>query len=335
MKTRLPSLLNRRRFPLGTLALAALFSCGQAQTPNTPSQLVNLSVRQTLAAGDSLTVGFVVRGNSPARLLVRGAGPSLASFGVTDAMRNPKIALTSVSASNNTVSVHNDDWSNAPLQGSTDRIKTLPTVMEAGFPFAAGSLDSALLVELQPGPYTMTVSGSSPTESGTVLAEIYDTKPSAITGGGHLINLSALGKVTAASPLLAGFVVIGDPMLGASERLLLRVGGPALADFGVPNTLPDPRLDLVTPPGKNLGNNDNWTGEESFIDGRAVRMAVLNTGASPYKTGSRDAAAVVQIPPGTYTLVGRDTTGASGTALIEIFEWVSNPNDLFPNPPFD
>ena len=41
------------------------------------------------------------------------------------------------------------------------------------FPLTAGSADAAMAVGLQPGPYSVVVSGGSATETGDVLVEVY------------------------------------------------------------------------------------------------------------------------------------------------------------------
>ena len=62
-------------------------------TPPPAAPLMNLSTRVTLAAGGSITVGFVVGGESSRRVLVRAIGPGLAAFGVNGALTDPKFAV--------------------------------------------------------------------------------------------------------------------------------------------------------------------------------------------------------------------------------------------------
>lgn len=277
-------------------------------------QLINLSVRRHLAAGETLIVGFVVAGNTPVRLLLRGIGPSLTAFGVRDAMANPKLVLTNQSGFT-TLAVSNDDWGNPLPPVAGPGVTVLPTDMEGAFPLEAGSHDAALLVELNPGPYTFTVSSTSPTEAGTVLAEVYNTQPSSDLAGGRLINLSALGGTSANSPMLGGFVVAGD----AFSRVLVRVAGPALSKFGVAGAAIDPRLDLMNQQGTILLSNDNWDAA-SATETVDSSVAASQAGAVPFASGSRDAAAVAALPAGAYTLAGSGVNGTSGVVLIEIYE---------------
>src|SRR5438045_1967126 len=87
----------------GILALGATASAQTTTTTSTgtfrladiPSSapLANVSVRSTLASGQSTTVGFVVGGTMPRRVLVRAIGPGLAAFGVTNGLSNPSFTL--------------------------------------------------------------------------------------------------------------------------------------------------------------------------------------------------------------------------------------------------
>jgi len=128
------------------------------------SRLSNLSARsQITAAGDSLIVGFVVKGDAPRALLIRGVGPTLTTLGLTATLSDPKIQVFS---NTGTSLSENDDWADNPAL-----IRTFNQV--GAFPLVAASKDAALQVALLPGAYTIHVSGSG-SATGTVLAEIYE-----------------------------------------------------------------------------------------------------------------------------------------------------------------
>jgi hypothetical protein len=118
------------------------------------SKLINVS---TLGSG-GFTMGFVVGGNTPKTVLVRGVGPTLTTFGV----QNPASQTTLTLYSGSTVIGTNAAWGTAS--------NAAQTVGAGGsFPLLVGSQDSALLVTLSPGPYTAQV-----TANGAVLLEVYD-----------------------------------------------------------------------------------------------------------------------------------------------------------------
>ena len=75
---------------------------------NGDARLTNISSRNLVGRGGAtLTAGFVLTGDQPVRLLIRGVGPSLAVFGVTDALSDPVLTLR---RSDGSVVDLNDDW---------------------------------------------------------------------------------------------------------------------------------------------------------------------------------------------------------------------------------
>lgn len=130
------------------------------------SRLVNVSARSLAGTGaDILIAGFVVQGNAPKTLLVRGVGPTLAAFGMTDALLDPQLVIlrgTDVVATN-------DDW------WRNDGAQSLPPVfgLVGAFALAPQSRDAALVVALPPGQYTAQISGAGGT-TGVALVEVYE-----------------------------------------------------------------------------------------------------------------------------------------------------------------
>ena len=62
--------------------------------------------------------------------------------------------------------------------------------------------------------------------------------------------------------------------------------------------------------------NDNW---QSPPTGAAAATAAVEAGAFPLVAGSRDAALVVSLSPGAYTLRVAGAGGTTGVALAEIY----------------
>lgn len=133
------------------------------------AQLLNLSTRGRIESNQSLVVsGFVVAsGPENRRLLVRAVGPTLESFGVTDALSDPAIAV--VRAVDAVQIASNDDWADF---GDADALEAIFSVVGA-FGLERGSKDALALIELAPGAYTMQVSGVG-TAEGVALVEVYD-----------------------------------------------------------------------------------------------------------------------------------------------------------------
>jgi hypothetical protein len=110
--------------------------------------------------------GIYVAGSSPRQFLFRAVGPGLKQWGVGNAMDRPKIALYR----GTTKIAENTGWSSDNAAGA---IATVSSQVGA-FPLAHRSADSALLLTLAPGAYTLHISGADG-GAGVVLAEVYES----------------------------------------------------------------------------------------------------------------------------------------------------------------
>ncbi len=265
------------------------------------SQLSNLSSRAYAGpAEDQAIAGFVITGTAPKRLLLRTVGPALADFGVQDAITAPVLQLFH----NGTRLAHNQGWSTAP---DADAI-VAAAARSGAFPLGESTADSALLVDLAPGAYTL-LAGGAATETGTVLLEIYDTEPEA--NAAQLINLSTRARVSQVNAnLTAGFVVTGT----APKSILVRGIGPGLATFGISQPLADPRI-TVYQNEEIVATNDDWS-----EDAATLEPAFATVSAFPLAPGSTDAALLLTLEPGAYTVQLSPTTPADGIALVEVYE---------------
>jgi hypothetical protein len=142
------------------IALVEVFD-GQ---PSSPAKITNLSVRGMAGSGaNALVAGFVVSGGSNENLLVRGIGPSLGGFGVTGAIASTQITV--FDSQGRTVA-SNSGWSPS---------STPPSLFSAvgAFALAQGSGDSALVLSVPAGSYTVQLTGASG-EKGIGLVELYE-----------------------------------------------------------------------------------------------------------------------------------------------------------------
>ena len=267
----------------------AILTVGAPPPPPGPTaRLSNLSVRTTLAASQTLIVGVVVSGGSR-DVLVRAVGPALAVFGLTGVMADPRLDLYN----GQTVVFSNDDWP----------ANLAPTFASVGaFALPAASKDSAFVQGID-GPRSIQARG---TGAGVVLVEAYDLG----TGNSpRMINVSARNQVgTGDNILIAGFNVAGT----GTKQLLIRAVGPTLADFGVTGTLVDPKLELYSGAGVKITENDNWA--------PALGPTFTAVGAFQLTGGSRDAALLATLEPGSYTVQVSGVGGGTGEALVEVYE---------------
>ncbi|MSU22899.1 MAG: hypothetical protein EXS32_03650 [Opitutus sp.] len=278
--------------------------------PLNPGRLTNLSVRTTAGTGaQTLTVGFVVSAGAAKPLLVRGIGPSLTQFGVTGVLADPKISLLSGTQQ---LITENDDWSSDSAAGA---ITAAAAARVGAFPLVPGTKDAAFIWPLSAGSATVQLTGGGTT--GIALAELYDTDPTpagaqTLVAVSRLINVSARAQVTTGGGILiAGFVLNGN----VSKQILLRAVGPSLSQFNVTGRLADPKLEVFDANSKSIAVNDDWRGDT------VLRTAFTSVGAFGLNSStSLDAVLLVTLAPGSYTAQVSGVSGATGIALVEIYE---------------
>ncbi len=128
------------------------------------ARLTNISARNRVGAGrDTLIAGFVIAGDAPKTVLIRGVGPGLVPFTVTDPLVDPKLEVYHGS----TLVAENNDW-------SPSLADTFSSV--GAFSLPADSKDAAIQITLQPGSYTVQVK-SADGGAGEVLVELYEVTP--------------------------------------------------------------------------------------------------------------------------------------------------------------
>ncbi len=270
-----------------------------ANANNNPGRLVNMSIRTNAGTGDNtLIVGVGLGGagtSGDKAVLLRAVGPTLGVFGVGGAL--PDSVMTVFQGS--TQIAQNDDWA-----GSFDFASV------GAFAFATPARDAAIYNNAAPsGSYSIQITGKN-NATGVALAEVYDATPSAsfTATTPRLVNVAARTQVgTGDNILIAGFVVGGSTPV----RVLVRAVGPTLGVFGVSGVLADPRLSVISE-GRIVAENDNWL---------AADAATFPTvGAFNLTAGSRDAALVVTLQPGSYTAQVSGVNSTTGVALVEVYE---------------
>ncbi len=134
-----------------------------------PVQMSNISTRGQVSTGtDIMVAGFVITGEVPQRVLVRGIGPALQRFGITTALADPVLRLYERDGNITRRLYTNYDWSAA--ENATVLRQASSTV--GAFPLVPGEGDAALLLELEPGAYTVELAGAND-ETGVGLIEVY------------------------------------------------------------------------------------------------------------------------------------------------------------------
>lgn len=257
-------------------------------------KLINISVRARAGAAVGNPIpGFVLSGENTKPMVIRAVGPTLADFGVNGVLADPTLSLIQ----NGTTLGTNSQWQ------ATDATKFAEV---GGFPLTSGSNDAALVVNLGSGGFTTPVETSG-NDNGVVLLEVYDGETS--NDSLSVVNTSTRAFVgTGDDRLVPGFVVQGE----GTARLLIRAVGPGLTGFGVTGVLADPQMTLYRD-GIAIATNNNWSQDPSTED------AATASGAFALTANSLDAAMIISLTEGLYTVAVEGADGGTGTALFELY----------------
>ena len=133
------------------------------------SKLANLSTRALVKTGSNVVIAGFILGNNGNnggndRVIIRGLGPSLAAFGISNRLADPTLELRD---RNGTLLRSNNDWAEDPVQAAE--------ITAAGLQ-PKDAKESAIAATLPPGLYTAILAGANGGEGvGTV--EVYDRGP--------------------------------------------------------------------------------------------------------------------------------------------------------------
>ena len=272
------------------------------------STLGNISTRAFVETGDNVVIGgFIVQGAEPKRVVIRAIGPELTQYGVPNALANPTLELHD---STGALIASNDNWV-ATIIGGIITSDQVAAIRASGY--APGDRrESAMIVNLPPGSYTAIVRGVNNT-TGVALAEVYDLSPA---------PNSTLGNISTRAFVQTGDnVMIGGVMVQGTQprRVIVRAIGPELTQYGVPNPLADPTLEMHDSTGALIASNDNW--QHTIIGGIITRDQVAAIRASGHApTDPSESAIIATLPPGNYTAIVRGVNNTTGVALVEVYD---------------
>jgi len=212
--------------------------------------------------------------------------------GITDPLANPVLELRGTGGF---VTIINDDW----------RETQEAEIQATGIP-PTNDLESAILVDLNPGSYTAVLRGTD-NGTGVGLVEIFDLSQGATA---KLANISTRGFVATGSDVLIGGFIIGGGATG--DLIVLRGIGPSLASAGLSPVLPDPRLELHDASGALVMSNDNWQDDPT--------QAALITALGLAPTNNMESAIAATLAPGAYTTVLAGVNNVTGLGLVEVYD---------------
>ncbi|MDQ6809227.1 MAG: peptidylprolyl isomerase [Verrucomicrobiota bacterium] len=262
-----------------------------------PGHLANISTRLQVGTDTNVLIaGFIVRGGTSKRLVVRGIGPSLTSSGITGPLADPIIELHD-QASDKIIAT-NDNWQDAANRQELTDANIAPTAnAEAAILTTVPSNDSGVA-------YTVVLKGVNNT-TGIGVVEVYDLDAGP---GSSILNISTRGRVEPdPKQLIGGFIVTGTD----AKRYLIRSAGPSLAPYGIKDPLADPTLELRDGNGTLKDANDDWQSSPQAAQIQA-------SGAAP--TNPKEPAVLDLLAPGVYTAIVRGVNGGVGVATVEVYQ---------------
>lgn len=129
-----------------------------------------------------------------------------------------------------------------------------------------------------------------------------------------LTNISSLARITRATDVIvSGFVISGTE----KRSVLLRAIGPTLEAFGVSDPLTNPVLSVFQD-GRLIASNRRWA--ENGRDIESTSSTFDRAGAFRLTNNtSNDAALVLSLDPGAYSVQVQSAGDQTGTVLIEVY----------------
>jgi hypothetical protein len=273
----------------------------------TPATLGNISTRSFVQTGDNVMIGgFIVQGAGAKRLIIRASGPDLSDYGVPNPLQDPTLELRDGTGA---LIASNDNWQTTIIGGivTHDQVED---IQDSGY--APGDpYDSVIIADLPVGNYTAVVRGCN-NATGVALVEVYDIDSSTSSVLGNISTRSFVQR--ADNVMSGGFIVQG----AGQKRVILRAVGLELSQYGVPNPLQNPTLELHDGTGAVIASNDDW--QHTIIGGIITQEQVsdiMNSGLAP--GDPTESAIIADLPPGNYTAIVSSVNDLPGIGLIEVY----------------
>ena len=273
-----------------------------------PATLGNVSTRAFVQTGDNVVIGgFIVQGTEPKRIIIRAIGPELTQYGVPNVLANPTLELHDGTGA---LIASNDNWQHTIIGGIITSDQR-GDIRNSGYAPADGR-ESAIIADLPAGNYTAIMRGVNDT-TGVALVDVYGLSPET---NSILANISTRSFVqTGDNVMIGGFIVQG----AQPKSVIVRAIGPELTQYGVPNAMVNPTLEVYDANGALIASNDNW--RTTIIGGVITSDQVGDIRNSGYAPGDgRESAITADLPPGNYTAILRGVNNTTGVALVEVYD---------------
>jgi hypothetical protein len=172
--------------------------------------------------------------------------------------------------------------------------------------------ESAIIADLPPGGYTAIVRGVNNT-MGVALVEAYDLSSGLQSSLGNISTRSLVESGD--NVMIGGFIVQGTQ----PKNVIIRAIGPELSQYGIPNPLANPTLELHDGNRNLIASNDNWqhTIVGGIVAGDQVQ-SIQNSGHVP--ADANESAIIANLQPGHYTALVSGVNNTAGVALVEVYD---------------
>jgi pectate lyase len=247
----------------------------------------NMSTRANVQTGQGVLISGMYVTGAPLdtkKVVIRAIGPSLAPY-FANAMGNPVLRIYNSAGQQ---IAYNDNWGDSQY-----------AELQASGLAPSNYWEAAVLISLSPGSYSAIIDGGG---TGIASIEVYDIDTAAPS---KLVNISSRATVDPNNPPIAG--LIGDSPV---TKVILRGIGPSLGNYGIQTPISDPTLALHDANGTQIAYNLNWQDTQS--------AAIQATGMQP--SDPRESAILIDLGPGTYTAILRDSYNAWGIGSIEAYK---------------
>lgn len=275
----------------------------QINLARSPGAIRNFSTNSFVGTAGAVQIcGFVIKGESPQTVILRGLGPGVFISPIdTKKLQNPRLRLHA----GRRLIASNDDWRDHPVP-VTDLIQSGISIGPGG-PGRPHDREAALRIRLKPGAYTVNVKGELGDSGVGICAIDVDRR---IPTDSMRVNMSGRTWIGRDQNIaIGGFVIEGD----SPVKVLIRGLGPSLAERGLAAHLVDPQLKLHKRNegiGSNvLSVNDDWRSVANANEIAALPNAPKH---------GREAAILTTLAPGRYTVHMSDSGGGTGIGIIAV-----------------
>ncbi|MDB0030944.1 hypothetical protein N9E34_05725 [Opitutales bacterium] len=291
---------------LATLPGAAPDANSTTGTSST-SKFLGISTRGLVSSSLSMYGGITVLGTTNKKVAFMGKGQTMLAGGVTNYVGDPYIEIYKQTSGVWSLYKTNDNWGDA--QGS----ENLSTVSgSTGITMPAGASEAAIVLDLEPGNYSVIVKSKSGTLQ-EALVEAYEV--ASPTDTSRFLGISTRCPVSSSYPAYGGITVLGT----TNKKVAFMGKGQTMLAGGVTNYVGDPYIEIYkqTSGVWNLyKTNDNW----GDAQGSENLSTVTGSTGITMPVDANEAAIVLDLEPGNYSVILKSKSGSIQEALVEAYE---------------